>query len=290
MSILLKGAPVSASITAANREKVLSLESRGVHPVLAIVRLGEKSGDLSYEKGAVKKCSDAGIKVRKTVLPENAGEEEVENAVSALADDPGVHGILLLRPLPRSLDEQKIVGLIPPEKDVDGCTPLSLAGVFTGSGTGFPPCTAESVIRILDYYNIGITGKKAVVIGRSLVIGRPAAMMLMQRNATVTVCHTKTADVASEAQKADILVCASGKMESIGGSYLSAGQTVIDVGIGWNEKKQKLCGDVLFEEASGIAEALTPVPGGVGAVTSAVLASHVTEAAEKSLTKEVSHH
>ena len=165
------------------------------------------------------------------------------------------------------------------EKDVDGCTDLSLAGVFTNTELGFAPCTAEAAMEILKFYNIPLQGKKAVVIGRSLVIGRPVAMLLMHANATVTICHTKTTDITAITRDADIVVVASGQMESVGKEFLSEGQTVIDVGISWNSEKNKLCGDVKFDEAEEIVDAITPVPGGVGGVTTSILVKHVVEAA-----------
>ena len=195
--------------------------------------------------------------------------------------DPAVHGILLFRPLPKQLDGEKARKALVPEKDVDGCTDGSLAGVFTGTDWGFPPGTAPAAREILHYYGVDPEGKKAAVIGRSLVVGRPVAMMLMQENATVVNCHTRTKDVAAITRKADILVTASGQMESVGREYLREGQVVIDVGIGWNEEKKKLCGDVIFEEAEPVVARITPVPGGVGSVTTSVLVSHVAEAAKR---------
>jgi len=200
-----------------------------------------------------------------------------------LNEDPAVHGILMFRPLPKQLDGEKARRMLAPEKDVDGCTDGSLAGVFTNTALGFPPCTAQAAMEMLRFYGVDPKGKRVAVIGRSLVIGRPVAMMLMHANATVTVCHTRTVDVPSVTREADIVVAASGQMESVGAAYLREGQIVLDVGIGWNEAKQKLCGDVLAEEAEPIVAALTPVPGGVGNVTSAVLCKHVVEAARRKM-------
>jgi methylenetetrahydrofolate dehydrogenase (NADP+)/methenyltetrahydrofolate cyclohydrolase len=191
----------------------------------------------------------------------------------------------MFRPLPKQLDGEKARRMLAPEKDVDGCTDGSLAGVFTNTALGFPPCTAQAAMELLRYYGVDPKGKRVAVIGRSLVIGRPVAMMLMHANATVTVCHTRTVDVPAVTREADIVVAASGQMESVGANYLRPGQIVIDVGIGWNEAKQKLCGDVRAEEAEPIAAALTPVPGGVGSVTSAVLCKHVVEAAKRRIEK-----
>ena len=192
--------------------------------------------------------------------------------------DDNIHGVLLFRPLPKHLNEEKIINALDIEKDVDGITDGSMAGVFAGKKQGFPPCTPSGCMEILDHYGIDCTGKKAVVIGRSLVVGKPAAMMLIKKNATVTVCHTKTKDMPSVVREADIVIVAAGRAGVVDGSYLRAGQTVIDVGINVNEEG-KLCGDVNFEEADRIVDAITPVPGGVGSVTTSVLVSHVVEAA-----------
>ena len=230
----------------------------------------------------MKRCEKCGIDVRNVILPADVEEKVFFETPEGLNADPLVHGILMFSPLPRHLDGERARKTLACEKDVDGCTDLSLAGVFTGTKLGFPPCTAEAAMEILRYYGIDPKGKRAAVIGRSLVIGRPVAMMLMHANATVTICHTKTADVPSVTREADIIVAASGQMESVDAKYLGENQVMIDVGIAWNEQKQKLCGDVLFEDAERRASAITPVPGGVGAVTTAMLARHVVEAAERS--------
>ena len=282
MAEILKGAAVSNSLIEQMQRDVADLKARGIEPTLAILRVGEKDSDLSYERGAVKRCSQVGVAVKSVVLPEDVQALEFYDALDSLNKDSSVHGILMLRPLPSQIDDEKARCMLAPEKDVDGCTDGSLAGVFTGSGVGFAPCTAEAAVKILEFYGVEISGKKACVIGRSLVIGRPVAMMLMARGATPVICHTKTRDVAEITRQADIIIAASGQMESIGADYLNEGQTVIDVGISWNEEKQKLCGDVKFEEAEPVVGAITPVPGGVGAVTTSVLVSHVIEAAQRS--------
>ena len=257
MAMILKGAPVAAAMTEKMKTDSDRLRKAGIVPTLAILRVGERDDDLSYERGAMKRAEKAGIEVKNVVLP---------------AD---VSGETFFKALARKM--------LAPEKDVDGCTDGSLAGVFTNTPLGFPPCTAEAAMEILHFYDIDIRGKSAAVIGRSLVIGRPVAMMLMHENATVTICHTKTPDVPAVTREADIVIAASGQMLSVGKEYLKAGQTVIDVGIGWNEELSKLCGDVKFEEAETIVDGITPVPGGVGAVTTAVLCRHVIMAAERSL-------
>jgi methylenetetrahydrofolate dehydrogenase (NADP+)/methenyltetrahydrofolate cyclohydrolase len=187
----------------------------------------------------------------------------------------------MFRPLPKELDNERARNAIVPEKDIDGCSDASLAGVFTGNGTGFAPCTAEAAVAVLDHYGIELTGKRAVVLGRSLVVGRPLAMLLMSRNATVTICHTRTKDMPSIAREADILFTCMGQAEMVDASYVREGQTVVDISICWNEAKGKLCGDCLFDAVEPAAERITPVPGGVGAVTTAVLVRHLAEAAER---------
>ncbi|MBR3748510.1 MAG: bifunctional 5,10-methylenetetrahydrofolate dehydrogenase/5,10-methenyltetrahydrofolate cyclohydrolase [Firmicutes bacterium] len=283
MAEVLKGMPVAKAISEELKARSEALQAKGVTPTLAIFRVGERDNDLSYERGAMKRAEQTGVAVRNVVLPADVDSETFFEALDGLNHDKAVHGILMFRPLPKQLDGEKARQMLAPEKDVDGCTDGSLAGVFANAKVGFPPCTAQAAMEILKFYGIDPKGKKAAVIGRSLVIGRPVAMMLMHANATVTICHTRTVDVPSITKEADIVIAASGQMESIGAEYLSAGQTVIDVGIGWNEAKGKLCGDVKFEEAEPVVSAITPVPGGVGSVTTAVLCKHVIEAAERTL-------
>ena len=283
MAELLKGAPVAAALSEKMAADVAALKEQGVTPTLAILRVGQRDDDLSYERGAMKRCEKVGVAVKNVVLPADVDSDTFFATLEDLNEDDSVHGILMFRPLPRQLDGEKARKLLSPAKDVDGCTDGSLAGVFTNTALGFPPCTARAAMEILKYYGVELKGKRVAVIGRSLVIGRPVAMMLMHANATVTICHTRTVDVPSITRDADILIAASGQMESVGAEYLREGQTVIDVGISWNEAKQKLCGDVKFEEAEPIVAAITPVPGGVGSVTTAVLCSHVVEAAQRSL-------
>ena len=283
MAEIWKGAPVAAALSETIAAEAAALKEQGVNPTLAIFRVGERDDDLAYERGAMKRCEKVGVAVKNVVLPADVDSDRFFQTLKELNEDPAVHGILMFRPLPKQLDGEKARRMLAPEKDVDGCTDGSLAGVFTNTALGFPPCTAQAAMELLRYYGVDPKGKRVAVIGRSLVIGRPVAMMLMHANATVTVCHTRTVDVPSVTREADIVVAASGQMESVGAAYLREGQIVIDVGIGWNEAKQKLCGDVLAEEAEPIVAALTPVPGGVGNVTSAVLCKHVVEAARRKM-------
>ena len=283
MAELLKGADVVAALGERMNKDVEELKAKGITPTLAILRVGERADDISYERGATKRCETVGVDVKSIVLPDDVTQEELLNNVYALNDDSSVHGVLIFRPLPKHLDETAVCAALKPEKDIDGITEGSLAGVFSGSGVGFAPCTAQACIEILDYFKIDCTGKRAVVIGRSLVVGKPAAIMLMGKNATVTVCHTRTVDMPAIAREADIVVVAAGVMEGITGDYFSPGQVVIDVGINWSDEKNKLVGDVKFDDAEPIVAAITPVPGGVGTVTTSVLVSHVVEAAKKLL-------
>lgn len=278
---ILKGAPVAAAMNETMKADTAALKEKGIVPTLTVLRVGARADDLSYERGAMKRAAAVGIEVRNVVLPEDVDSDTFFRTLEELNEDPSVHGILMFRPLPKHLDGEKARQMLVPSKDVDGCTDGSLAGVFTNTSLGFAPCTAQAAMEILHYYGIPVSGLRAAVIGRSLVIGRPVAMMLMHENATVTVCHTRTKDVPAVTREADLVIAASGQMESVGREYLREGQIVIDVGIGWNEEKQKLCGDVRFEEAEGLVSALTPVPGGVGSVTTAVLCRHVVDAAMK---------
>ena len=279
MAKLLKGKEVVDALNIKMANQVEDLKANGVNPTLAILRVGERADDLSYERGAIKRCEQVGVTVRVEALSEDVSETAFFEKLNELNEDEAVHGILMFRPLPKHIDGEKARNMLKAEKDVDGCTDLSLAGVFTNTNLGFAPCTAEAAMEILRHYKIALSGKKVTVIGRSLVIGRPVAMMLMHENATVTICHTKTLDIPSITKDADIVVVASGQMESIGKEYLREGQTVIDVGISWNDEKGKLCGDVKFDEVEPIVDSITPVPGGVGGVTTSILVKHVVEAA-----------
>jgi len=279
MAEILKGADVVSALGNKMAEKIDALKAKDIVATLAIVRVGERPDDISYEKTATKRCETVGVAVKNILLPANVTQGELIQNIIDLNKDNSVHGVLLFRPLPKHLSDEAVRAVLKPEKDIDGITDGSLAGVFTGSGQGFAPCTAQACMEILDHYNIDCKGKRAVVIGRSLVVGKPVAMMLMGRHATVTVCHTRTVDMPSIARGAEILIVAAGQMEGITKEYFSPGQVVIDVGINWNDEKGKLCGDVNFEDAEPIVAAITPVPGGVGTVTTSVLVSHVVEAA-----------
>ena len=266
MAKLLLGKEVTASLNEEIRKKAAILTAHQITPKLGIIRIGEKDDDISYERGATKRCETLGVAFEKFLIPEDASEEDVLNTIAQVNEADDIHGVLLFRPLPRHLDENRIINALAVEKDIDGITDRSMASVFLGKQTGFAPCTPSACMKILDHYGINCSGKKAVVIGRSPVVGKPAAMMLLQKNATVTICHTKTTDMPSVVKEADIVIVAAGR----------AG--VIDVGINVNEEG-KLCGDVNFADAEPVVDAITPVPGGVGSVTTSVLIEHVVDAA-----------
>ncbi len=277
---ILKGAPVAACLNEKTKEICSKLGENGINPCLAVVRLGERSDDIAYEKGILKRCDAVGVELRQILLPEDIGQSELVEAIAGLNEDAGVHGILVFMPLPGHIDERAVRESIAPEKDVDGVTMGSAAGVYSGSGVGFAPCTARAVIEILKYYGVDMTSRRAAVFGRSMVIGRPVSMLLMEENATVTICHSRSPEPEKIAREADIIVAAVGRAGALGKEYFRPGQTIIDVGINFNAEG-KMCGDVDFSAAEPIVSAISPVPGGVGAVTTAVLVRHVAEAAEK---------
>ena len=280
MAEILKGAPVANAITEQLIERAGALKARGIEPTLAIVRVGERGDDLAYERGAVKRCEKVGIAVKHYVLDAAASQAELLAVIDEINRDASIHGCLMFRPLPKHIDERTVCEALDVNKDVDCMTSLSLSGVFTGSGVGFAPCTAQSVIELLEHYGVELAGKRAAVIGRSLVIGKPVSMLLQARNATVTMCHTKTVDMPKICRETDILVAAAGHAGTVTPEFTNPGQVVVDVGINATPDG-KLVGDVDFDAVEPLVSAITPVPAGVGSVTTAVLCKHVIEAAEK---------
>ena len=289
MAKRLLGKEVNEALVAALQNRTAALREKGVTPTLGIIRLGENPSDLSYEKGATKRAEEVGVAVKNYILPETASKEELLAVIDEVNADASVHGVLMFRPLPKHLKaaQDEICNRLDPKKDVDSMTHMSNAGVFEGQDLGYAPCTPAACMEILDYYGIDCKGKNAVVIGRSLVVGKPAAMMLMAKNATVTVCHTRTVNTAQICRNADIIVTAAGVLNSLTKDFVREGQIVIDVSMNWNPEKITskgkggMSGDCVFDEVEPIVEAITPVPGGVGAVTTSVLMKHVVEAAEK---------
>ncbi len=278
MAKQLLGKEVTAALNERIKADVAALNAKGIKPTLGIIRVGERPDDLSYERGATKRCETLGVEYKKYLLPADVSQEELLKVVDEVNKDDNIHGVLMFRPLPKHIDQTLVENALAAEKDVDCQTDASLGGVFTGKKVGFPPCTPQACMEILDHYGIDCTGKKAVVIGRSLVVGKPAAQMLIKKNATVTTCHTRTIDMPSVAREGEILIVAAGRAGVVGAEYVSPGQIVIDVGINVNEEG-KLCGDVDYAAVEPIVDAITPVPGGVGSVTTSVLVGHVVEAA-----------
>lgn len=283
--ILWKGAPVAAALTEESAKQVAILQAEGIAPKLAVVRVGAREDDLSYERGLTKRFAMGGAAVDVHALAEDASQETVEACVRALNDDASVHGILLFSPLPRTLQEERIRALISPHKDVDCMGDRNAFCVYAGvkreDAPGYPPCTPQAVLEMLDFYGYDLCGKNVTVVGRSAVVGKPLAMLLLQRNATVTVCHTRTRDLPTVCRNADLLVVCAGKAGLVGAECVREGMAVVDVGI--HVVDGALCGDVAASVADALGEdgALTPVPGGVGSVTTSVLLKHTVLAASR---------
>lgn len=255
------------------------LETLSFVPKLAIVRVGENPDDMSYERGATKKLKSFGLDVASYVFSQDISDEDFKKAFRDINEDDEVTGILLLRPLPRTINEKDIENMINPKKDLDGISPINIAKVFVGDTTGFSPCTAEAVIEVLKAYNIELTGKRVTVVGRSMVVGKPVSMLLLKENATVTMTHTRTVDLKKTCSDAEIVIAAAGRAKMLNSDYCGQNAVMIDVGINVDENG-KLCGDVDYATLDGKASAATPVPGGVGTVTTAVLAKHLIQAAK----------
>lgn len=279
----LDGVQAANALSEQNAAQIAGLLAKGVVPKLAAVRIGDRENDISYEKSVIKKFASLNALAEAVYLSPDAEQDILEETIQSLNKDPAVHGILLFRPLPKHLSEERVKNMIAAEKDVDGMGLVNTAYTFAGSKRGFPPCTPQAVIELMDYYGIDAEGKKAVIIGRSLVVGKPLAMLLLEKNATVTVCHTKTADLANVCRNADILIACAGVARMITSDYINSGQIVIDAGI--NIKDGKLCGDVDYENVAGQVQAITPVPGGIGSITTMVLLKHTIASAIASVSR-----
>lgn len=278
MSVVMRGTDVAKAMKEDLSREVSALKEAGIQPCLAIIRTGARPDDLAYERGARKRMELVGIECKVAELSEDISQKELEQAFSKVNEDPAVHGILLFQPLPGDLDVKPLKAMIDPMKDVDGMNPENIAKVFAGDESGFAPCTAEAVIEMLRHYGIVLKGKKVTVVGRSMVVGKPLSMLLLKEHATVTVCHTRTADLKAECQRADILIAAAGKAKMITEEMAGEGAAVVDVGINVDEEGN-LCGDVDYDAVLGKVSHISPVPGGVGSVTSSVLAKHVVRSA-----------
>lgn len=280
MSKILKGKAVADAILQDSNEVLLKLKEKGIVPKMATIRLGEEAADLSYEATIIKRCKDFGIAHKGIYLERNIEQGALITEIENLNQDNTVHGVLMFRPLPKGINEDFVRNTLIESKDIDGITDHSLVGVFTDREIGFPPCTAQAVIELLDYYKIECSEKRVAVIGRSLVVGKPLAMMLLRKNATLRICHSRTDDLKACISDADIVVSCIGRARMLKKEYFFAEHTVIDVGINL-DKDNQLCGDVDFEQVGTLVAAITPVPGGIGGITTAVLLRNVIKSAYK---------
>ncbi len=274
-----RGMPAVKAMAEEFKSRVAALKERGVYPKLAVVRAGEREDDIAYEKGIMKRFGTVEAEVEVIKLPIDIDEESFEETIRRLNEDEKVHGILVFRPLPKQLDDNRLKEIIRPDKDVDSISMANAAKVFAGDKTGYAPCTAQAVMELLEHNKIDLTGKKVAIVGRSLVVGKPLAMLMLGRNATVTVCHTRTKNIAEECKRADILVACAGSAKMIKRDFTNPDQIVVDVGI--NFVDGAMCGDVDYDDVAEHVAAISPVPGGVGTVTTSVLLKHTLESAER---------
>lgn len=274
-----RGMPAVKAMAEDFKSRVAQLKDRGVYPKLAVVRVGEREDDIAYEKGIMKRFGAVEAEVEVIKLPLDIDGISFEQTIERLNDDDKVHGIMVFRPLPKQLSDDRLKELIRPDKDVDSISMVNAAKVFAGDSTGYAPCTAQAVMELLEHYKVDLTGKRVVIVGRSLVVGKPLAMLMLGKNATVTVCHTRTKNIEEECRRADILVACAGSAKMIKTAYTNQGQIVVDVGI--NFVDGVMCGDVDYAEVAENVAAITPVPGGVGTVTTSVLLKHTLESAQR---------
>ena len=279
MTTIMRGSPVAAAMKEKLIREVAELNESGIIPGLAIVRVGARSDNLAYERNIVKKLEGIGIRCKVFEYSEDITQRKFEEEFDQINSNSEIHGILLFRPLPKHLNEDSIKNTINPLKDMDCMSLVNLAKVFSGDESGFAPCTSEAVMEVLEYYGIDLQGKRVTIVGRSMVVGKPLSMLLLKKNATVTICHTKTNNLENTCKNAEILIAAAGKANMLTTDFVSENSIVIDVGINV-DAAGNLCGDVDFESVSPVAGYITPVPGGVGIVTSSVLAMHVIKAAK----------
>jgi methylenetetrahydrofolate dehydrogenase (NADP+)/methenyltetrahydrofolate cyclohydrolase len=278
MDKLLSGKEVSLNLINKLKKRILRLKCEGVVPAAAFIRIGSNRDDIAYQNSIIRTCNNVGVSTVLHEIEENTTTEALSDLISKLNADNRIHGIMIFRPFPDNIDEELINKSISPDKDVEGMNPFNLAKVFAGNYDGFAPCTAAAVMEILKYYNISLTGKHAVILGRSMVVGKPLSMMLLKEDETVTLCHSKTEHIDEMARTADVLVAAMGRPNAVGADYIKPGAIVIDVGINV-DSNGKIHGDVNFDEAVNTASMITPVPGGVGSVTTAMLIRNIVKAA-----------
>jgi len=280
MAELLKGMEVANGMKEGLQARVEALKGKGKNPCLGIVRIGERPDDMSYERGAIKRCEGIGLECKVFSFPEDITNDDFIAEFKKINGDKSVHGLLVFRPMPKHIDEEMVKAIIDPEKDVDCMSSVNIAKVFAGDETGYAPCTPRAVIEAFKHFGIPLKGKKVTVVGRSMVVGKPLAMLLLKEHATVTICHTRTVDLPGECRKAEILIAAAGVPKMVTAEFVNKGAVVIDVGINVDEEGN-LCGDVDFAGVEPLAASITPVPGGVGTITTSVLAMHTIDACER---------
>jgi methylenetetrahydrofolate dehydrogenase (NADP+) / methenyltetrahydrofolate cyclohydrolase len=276
---LIDGAALARSLRAQVAERAAALTARGRPPGLAVILVGNDAASAVYVRNKVKDCEESGIRSVLERLPESTPEADLLARIQALNVDPSIHGILVQLPLPAHIDARRVIETISPDKDVDGFHVASAGALMTGQ-PGFLPCTPYGVMRLLEHVGARLAGAEAVVVGRSNIVGKPQALLLLQADATVTICHSRSRDLAAHTRRADVLIAAAGRVRMITGDMVKPGAIVIDVGMNRDEAG-KLCGDVDFESVREVASAITPVPGGVGPMTRAMLLVNTLEAAER---------
>jgi len=281
MTEVLKGKPVFDAMTSALATKIAALKT-SCTPKLGIIRVGRNADDLYYERSIQKTCATIGMDCQVFEYEETIEQKALENEVSKIANTPTIHGILVFLPLPASLDDQRIRHLIPPAKDIDGLTVETAGKLYMGDASAFAPCTPAACLELLKFYDISLEGKNCVIIGRSLTVGKPLGLLLLRENATVTICHSKTRQLAQLCQRADILIVAIGRAKMITPEFTHKNQIVLDVGINKDpDKPGNYCGDVDFEKVAPQVSKITPVPFGIGSITTAILCQYTIIAACK---------
>lgn len=278
-TVRLTGKPVAEHLRADIKARVAALNERNIVPAITIIRVGNKEDDVFYERSILKNCSLLGIRGRVKEFPEDVSPEELISTIENANDDDNIHGIMMFRPLPGHLNEKEVVEKINPDKDIDGMTPANLEKIFEGVGGGFSPCTPKAAIEMLKYYNIPLQGANVLVAGRSLVVGKPLAMLLLKENATVTICHSRTKNMESIASRADLVVAAIGRAKFMDEGFFTESSIVIDVGVNYDENG-KICGDVDYDKVFGRVKALTPPTGGLGTITTTILLDQAVKACE----------
>lgn len=278
-TVRLTGKPVAEHLRADIKARVAALNERNIVPAITIIRVGNKEDDVFYERSILKNCSLLGIQGSVVEFPEDVSPEELISTIENANDDDNIHGIMMFRPLPGHLNEKEVVEKINPDKDIDGMTPANLEKIFEGVDGGFSPCTPKAAIEMLKYYDIPLQGANVLVAGRSLVVGKPLAMLLLKENATVTICHSRTKNMESIASRADLVVAAIGRAKFMDEGFFTESSIVIDVGVNYDENG-KICGDVDYDKVFGRVKALTPPTGGLGTITTTILLDQAVKACE----------